>query len=490
MGKSSPNGRASVGLGQIVNEQPRPRVLVTGFAQETAELIRNVAAEVAPTVVVVPYVPTVDLSEFDCVITGDEYAHTGLEPHPREAEYLGRYDDPPMWWKWRQEFPPHISVLRILDDSKRLDPIADLLPPEGEGEHIAYEVVYLEQHVPGKHVRYADGLPEEIRELVKRYLAPAAQARTEHITIDVRRPDQAENEPEPPAGAPSFRLRPLLFGPSDDILAATYERSSEASVWLLPLDLIGDLRAWLVAAFHEWHQLYPKRFPAVADWTRAADWATPTEADLLRQIREAEDALERARSEHETTVAALDEALATARADGDAYERALLTGTGGALELAVSRALTELGFEVRNMDEVWPEGARREDFRISDPDVPGWLALGEAKGFSKGVAESGLMNLMKYAALYASEEQRTPERQWYLVNHFLREDPATRPQTLNGRDDVIEAFAGAGGLVIDTRDLFATLFQARRHPQDMPAIRRSLRAQTGRFTLSEGTTAD
>jgi hypothetical protein len=128
-----------------------------------------------------------------------------------------------------------------------------------------------------------------------------------------------------PSPAP-FELRPLLYGPSDEILAGTYQRSSEASVWLLPSDLIGDLRAWLVAAFREWHQLYPKRFPAVADWTRAADWATPTEADLMRQVHDADQALERARAEHEATVAAPEDALSVARADGDAYERALLTG--------------------------------------------------------------------------------------------------------------------------------------------------------------------
>ena len=38
--------------GQIVNEQPRPRVLVTGFQEDIAQTVRGIAADVAPTVVI------------------------------------------------------------------------------------------------------------------------------------------------------------------------------------------------------------------------------------------------------------------------------------------------------------------------------------------------------------------------------------------------------------------------------------------------------
>lgn len=484
MAKLRKGGAGVIRPGQIVNEQPRPRVLVTGFQQEDAEAVASVAAEVAPTVSIELYLPSVDLSEYDCVITAGEYLRVDTDTHPREEEYRGRYTDPPTWWRWRQEFPPHVSIFRILDGSRNVDAIADMRPSEGEGESVGHAVVFLETHVPGRYVRYAQGLPDEIAELVKRHLAPAAQGRKDHITVSARSLEQrAEDEPATTTEPNPFELRPLLYGPSDEILAATYMRSAEASVWLLPLDLIGDLRSWLVAALREWHQIYPKRFPAVADWTRAASWATPTEADLMRKLRDADEALDRARAEHEATVAALDEALSVGRTDGDAYERALVTATGTPLEVAVSRALTELGFVVQNMDDVWPMDARREDFRITDPDEPGWLAIGEAKGFSKGVSEAGLMNLMKYTTMYANEEQQTPRRQWYLANQFLREDPTTRPLALNGRDDVVAAFAGAGGLLIDTRDLFVVLMDARQHPERHSETRASMRAMTGRFAM-------
>lgn len=479
--KSPQAGTDTIRLGQIVNEQPRPRVLVTGFREDQTAAVAAVAANVAPTVTVELYLPNVDLSEYDCVITGDDYLQVEPDTHPQEEQYHGGYADPPLWWKWRQKFPAHISIFRILMDLQSVGPLADLKPSEGAGESLGHEAIYLDSHVPGRHIRYAQGLPAELTELVKRHLAPAAQVRKDHITMSVRRPtedrDQASVTDED-----SFRLRPLLYGPSDEILAATYERSTEASVWLLPLDLLGDLRSWLVAAFREWHDLYPKRFPAVADWTHSMDWATPAESRLMDQLQDADDTLEKARAEHEATVAALEEALSSARESGDDYERALLTATGTPLEAAVSRALSELGFEVQNMDDVWPEDARREDYRITDPDEPGWLALGEAKGFTKGVSESGIINLMKYAALYASEQKQTPGHQWYIANHFRREDPATRQRALNGRDDVIEAFSSADGLLIDTRELFAVLMEARRRPECGAEIRAAMRAQTGRLT--------
>lgn len=489
MGRS-PQASSSLPLGQIVNEQPRPRVLVTGFRQEAAETVAAIAGEVAPTVLVESYPSTVDLSEYDCVITGDEFLRIESAEHPRAEDYQGRYADPPPWWKWRQDFPPHMSIFRILDDSsQKLDAIADMKPAEGEGDSIGDAVVYLDDRVPGRHIRYAQGLPDDIAELVKRHLAPAAQARQHHITISVRYAESSAEETVAADDEGLFQLRPLLYGPSDEILAATYERSEEASVWLLPLDLLGDLRAWLVAALREWHQLYPKRFPAVADWTRAAEWATSTESDLIGRIQDADTVLERARAQHEAEVAALEEALSSARADGDAYERALLTATGTPLEQAVLRALRELGFEVQNMDDVWPEDARREDFRITDATEPGWLALGEAKGFTKGVSESGLINLMKYANLYTSEEKQAPSRQWYIANHFLREDPATRQRALHGRDDVLDAFASAGGLLIDTRELFTAVLTSRGHPEFKIDVCAAMKSQTGRFVAPKPQTA-
>lgn len=44
MAKLRSDGAGMVQLGQIVNEQPRPRVLVTGFQPEAAEAVASIAA--------------------------------------------------------------------------------------------------------------------------------------------------------------------------------------------------------------------------------------------------------------------------------------------------------------------------------------------------------------------------------------------------------------------------------------------------------------
>lgn len=161
----------------------------------------------APTVSVELYLPSVNLSEYDCVITGGEYLRVDMDVHPREAENRGRYSDPPTWWRWRQEFPPHVSIFRIIERSRTVDAIADMRPSEGEGESLGQAAVFLETHVPGRDVRYARGLPDDITELVKRHLAPAAQDRKDHITISVRSLEQeAEHEPETTTEPNPFKL--------------------------------------------------------------------------------------------------------------------------------------------------------------------------------------------------------------------------------------------------------------------------------------------
>ena len=482
---SRPNGEQVIRPGQIVNEQPRPRILVTGFAKQTADAVATIAAEVAPTVEVADDLDMLDLSEYDCAITSEEYLRITTGRHPAESDYHRRNETPPTWVEWRQVFPPHISVFRILNRSRPLEFIADMSPAEGEGEVLGNDAVILNDSVPGRHVRYAHGLPDHLGDLAKLHLAAAAKKRKNHLTISSKPRLRGEDEPEltPPIEENSFTLYPLLYGPNDEILAATYKRGDLASVWLLPDDLIGDLRAWLVVALREWHQLYPTRFPAVADWTRSERWATPDETKLMRHIRNADEILETARVQHEATVAALGQQVLVARSAGDAYERALITATGTELEGAVSRALIEVGFRVQCMDDVWPPDARREDFRITDPEDQEWVALGETKGFTKGVAETGVINLMKYSTLYAREEARTPSRQWYLANQFLREDPATRQRALSGRDNIVDSFADAGGLLVDTRDLFVLLMDVRQNPDRRDEIRKSMRTQTGRFVV-------
>ena len=113
------------------------------------------------------------------------------------------------------------------------------------------------------------------------------------------------------------------------------------------------------------------------------------------------------------------------------------------------------------------------------------LALGEAKGFTKGVSEAGLQSLARWTAFYVQETGEFPSARWYVANHMLRQDPSTRPEPLHGRDDVVEVFAADNGLVIDTRALFALVRYAQHNPERRGDLRAWLREQSGVLRVAD-----
>lgn len=478
IGQPGARGRhgASVRRGQTINERPRPRVLVLGFGDAADNAaVAEVAAKVAPTVETARWAEEVNLHEYDAVVTGRTFTTIDSETHPDAAQ---RWDSEslPTWWKWTQDLPTHVSVLYLPSVSK--EELIDFVPVEGEGEDFPDVALLSTTRVVGTHVTYVQGLPGHLDDMVKRHAAPRAQQRDDHVTFDRHVADGGSDRPD------ALEMRPLLLGPRDAVLAFTYQRSAEASAWVLPVDLVGDLESWVVAAFREWHELYPKRFPAVSDW-RTRGWTAPAEDAVTSELASLEAAFAEATREFEVCRAELDDALAAAAAAVDQYERALLTGTGDELERVAARALRDLGFQVEEMDESWPVDARREDYRITDPDDADWIAVGEAKGFSKGVSETGLQSLARWVTYYVRDHRSVPSAQWYIANQFLRQDPATRPAPLHGRDDVVAAFAEGDGLLLDTRVLFRLLVTSQQYPGLKPRIRELLRSARGRLSEDE-----
>lgn len=253
-----------------------------------------------------------------------------------------------------------------------------------------------------------------------------------------------------------MRLRPFLFGPRAVPLAGSYKRTTEASVWLLPPD-VGDLAPWVLAALRDWHGLYPDRFPGIPEWTAENKYRSGAEARLHDQLKASADAMQAEIEKYEADKREIQSRLSEAADEAARFERALLTTQGDELAHAVLRALRDLGFDVRDMDQEWEPGKRREDYRITDPDEADWVAVAEAKGFTKGVREAGLFSLMKWSTMFAAEEWRVPSAQWYLANQYLRDDPDVRPDPLANRSDVLKSFTEQDGLLVDTRALHVLL---------------------------------
>jgi hypothetical protein len=74
---------------------------------------------------------------------------------------------------------------------------------------------------------------------------------------------------------------------------------------------------------------------------------------------------------------------------------------------------------------------------------------------------------------YRRENDRDPDALWYVVNHFLKDDPSDRPLPFAEDSGDLAEFAATGGLVLDTRDLFR-LAQAIRSGSISEAVAQSL----------------
>ncbi|TPG17050.1 hypothetical protein [Pedococcus bigeumensis] len=454
--------------GRTLTEQQRPRVLLIGAAFK--ELAGRLG-EILPTVGHVGHVADANLKEWDCILTV-EYPAT-IAQAPKKGD--GRQTPDITEWKWRQEFNSHLSIVLVQtawDGGK----VVECWPPSATRKAMPDYALMTSTRVVGRHLTEVKGLSDTLEDLVKQHLVPAAKRREDHFGLE-------------PRSGPGFKagdvpVRPFLLGPDDLILAGSYERSDKASVWVLPSDL-PDLLPWIVAALREWHDVDPERFPALPDWHDADQWRSAEEVRLRADLDQFEQTLKAdvarllaQRQEHRD---ALDEAKARA----NAFERALLTEQGTPLEEAVAKALTVIGFEVREMDREAEPGKFKEDYRITDPDAPGWIALGEAKGFTKGVSEVGMQSLSRWAGFFIKETGDFPTARWYIANHMVRQDPSTRPEPLHGRDDVIEVFAADNGLVLDTRALFALVRDAQENPEHRGAIRAWLRGQAGVITAAK-----
>ncbi|MFJ6373234.1 hypothetical protein ACIQK5_34265 [Streptomyces virginiae] len=190
-------------------------------------------------------------------------------------------------------------------------------------------------------------------------------------------------------------------------------------------------------------------------------------AEILRELEGKEEAL-RTR-------------LSTARSEGDSYERALLTSQSEELKSAVQRALLELGFRVIDSDASAASDDHLEDLQIGDPDSPGWVCLGEVKGYSKGAKTEALTQFIRFNSRYMARHGESPDACWYIVNQFMNRDPSRRQIVLNGKDDDVEAFGSGGGLVLDTIELFKLLKAVREGGLKAGQAREALRTGTGRF---------
>ena len=471
---------APVTAGRHLTQRPGPRVLIEYPGQfyttseggghhltsifDASALAERLSATV-PTVAVATSLQPYNLNEWDCIVT--TIAPVSLE----KTEYRKHFDaEPEHRFSWSQRYPDHMSVVYIVGSGDVR--VIDAFPPTGkETPHLPAVAIIRDADAVGLHIRHVEGLPEGLATTVKNELVPRALQRSRHPWFR-RWLDGDSDDPHPDA----FPLRPFILGPDDVILAGSYERSPEASVWLVPDDL-PDPYLWVVEALREWHELYPHQFPLMPEWTSANEWHSTDETTISQQRQVRITQFEQELEAYETDLAKLDESAAAARIRASRYERALLTDDGDSLAEAVASALAQLGFHVVDMDQHWAAGDRREDLRVFDDDDPDWVAIVEVKGAKNGAKETEVQNFGRWAERFILDERRLPDARWFVTNHQRGIDPNARQAPFANKPAVITMFAKSGGKVIDTRALFDLIQTVNSSPELCPAAKRLLKGQ-------------
>ncbi|MBL6276746.1 hypothetical protein JMF97_11295 [Micromonospora fiedleri] len=318
-----------------------------------------------------------------------------------------------------------------------------------QAEDFAFYTVNPRSGLAGRLVGPDSGVPVEAAELVRRSLASFLHERVPRALL-VRQVSRGRGAGwrEDDEGITAFVREQGGFP-----CAGIWTRPDGMPWWWLPQG-VPDMTEWVAAAFAQWRREDPARFPSGPDWADEDPWRTAAEVaaqqKLEDHIRDEAEVL-RDLADRRALLAAAREA---ARAAADGGERRLLTAQGDELVAEVKAALEEIGFEVIDSDRLPSRASEKlEDLRVT---AAGWVALAEVKGYGgrRTAKTSDLLQLGRAAVRYAAAESHVPDAQWYIVNQQAGANPARRPRPLSSNPGDVEDFARAGGLVIDTADLF------------------------------------
>jgi hypothetical protein len=395
-------------LVKLVGRKPPPRVLLFGPMNDT---LTEAFSELFPTVASTTTLHGVRQAEWDLLITVAGVP-TDLEPHMFVVAFGSRQLGVPAE---NSDFAFARSWL--------------------EPDNLTYSTEFV---IP-------DGLPQPVALLTEQQLIPVITGKSNWVIVETHGTGQSRRH----GSLTPTALQPFLKTPDGEILAGSFRRDgNKAECWSLPSG--ADPVAWVLAALEQWRGLAPDRFPGGPDWHLLPEWQTPQERELLARVAELEIRVKQTITELDQQHRDLDARLSAAREQATRRERVLVTGQGDALKGAVADCLAEIGFSVRDMDEVFPEGDRREDHRVQTND---WTAISEVRGYKDGAKSSDLLRLGRFEKRYVKDEGKHPDAAWYIVNQFKDREPHSRDVALRSQPDDLAAFAEDAGLVIDTRDL-------------------------------------
>lgn len=412
-------------VARVVGVQARPRMLVMGVPEGAEnEGMRQSVGRFAPTV---------------RFVTGAEF----YKLRQREWDMLVMIGDARV-----HEVESHIYVIQI----GGTDGI-EIGGPSGVRVYLTtqYSTPATEFHIP-------DDLPDQIASLVNVDLVPAVQESAggnQYMSSELHLGGTRAPNPN------MIEINPFLMDGDGKPLAGAIKRGNRVEYWWIPFKGKALLQ-WIAVAISQWRIIDPSAFPADPEWGHSADWRTPEELSLESEIA----ILVTDRNDYihtsELNELNLRAQLASTRSRVDQEQRRLLTAQGDDLVEEVVRSLEEIGFEVRVPDED-PEskGDKLEDIQVTDPNDPDWIALAEVRGYKRGAALNDLLRIARFVLRYVAKQGRVPNARWYIMNHFIAQDPKVRPKPLASNPSEVAEFSNDGGLVVDTVDLFKLRMRVR-----------------------------
>lgn len=336
---------------------------------------------------------------------------------------------------------------------------------------------------PSEVLQIPDDLPDHLRRLVMKDLVPYLQSQPRKPVMQISYNNGGVASLNQLAG--DGRTIPFVLDADSQMLAGAFMRSDSAWCWAIP-HVPDRPEVWFAAALQDWHVRTPTRVPRLIDWRTRRQWLTIEERESISRLEALQVERDHMTLDLDKREVDLEAELLNARQLADKGARALLTGQGDALVEVVKNVLETFGFEVVDVDETkLPGQAKTEDLQVSDREHAGWTNITEVKGYTGGAKISDFAKIGRYAELYARDHGSIVSSKWYVVNQLLNTDPDERQPPLQGALEDVEIFAEGGGLVIDTRSLFALLVALQEDRTTSIAIRQMLRSGTGILDISE-----
>jgi len=309
----------------------------------------------------------------------------------------------------------------------------------------------------GEKLAIPDSVDKDMRQLIMSSVVPHLERAGSKKTWGYH-DGTGWNAPSVRTGDLKGHCKPLIHvGEEHSVLALERDRPSENVLcWALPSETMSHVE-WFKLFLKRLHDLDPARFPSGPDWQTSTAWATPELLSAVDQVEQLEDEKAKLLEDIEKRIAAAQSSLEALQSSAAQGPHQLLTEASDPLVSAVTQALTDIGFDVEEMDETHraDNGALLEDLRVTDPSDPDWISLVEVKGYGSGVKVNDIPSITQRPCThYAMETGRTPATVWFVANHHRTMQPDQRPKFVGNPDTDLAVLTNVDGAGIDTRDLF------------------------------------